>query len=148
MCRGPGFFLPPQSYSDTFPFNLPFLPSSSSFNLLSPLILHTPVFFPIPLFLSTTLTDCTAVDVCFSQDLCRLLPSKSCLFQKKILTGVVLRTEIRERIFKLAAQPSAFYKVIVLLQVCACVRVCVCVRVHVCVHVETECSKSVILKVL
>jgi len=57
----------------------------------------------------------TAIDVCFAQELRKALPSRS-LFRKKIVTGMTLKTDDRERIFKLAAQPSAFYKVIVQLQ--------------------------------
>ena len=111
------------SLQSTFP--------SFFFLLLQPFSFPFPLSFsPLPSPLHHTLADCTAVDVCFSQELRRSLPNKS-LFRKKVQTGVVLSTEIRERIFKHAAQPSAFYKVIVLLQVCVCVCVCVCVRVRV-----------------
>jgi len=81
----------------------------------NPLLLPSP-FLLSPSFLPHSPSEHTAIDVCFAQELRKALPSRS-LFRKKIVTGMTLKTDDRERIFKLAAQPSAFYKVIVQLQV-------------------------------
>ena len=65
---------------------------------------------------NTPLTDHTAIDVCFSQEIRRYLPNRP-LFRRKITTGLPLKSDDRDRIFQLAAQADAFYKVVVQLQV-------------------------------